>query len=188
MRMDEAAIGSPCDEDLERMRLDPDGLRRHCERCSKAVHDLSAMGPERARALLARTRGSICVSYVADDEGELVFDPPPTPAPARSDFVPLARLAQAASLVASLSACVPQGEEAPLQIDDPPAGLESMQGPAPVVIPSQPPPPPEPTPRSEEPCEPEAKPVRVRKPSPIKGRIRLTGDVIMLDAPADPLL
>jgi hypothetical protein len=98
MRADEAPIASPCTEDLERMHLDPSGLRRHCDRCCKTVHDLSAMGPEPARALLAATREPICISYETDRRGELVF-------------VPLSRLAQAATLVASLSACVSLGDD-----------------------------------------------------------------------------
>lgn len=177
MRVDDAPIESPCDEDLDRMRLGPGGLERHCDRCSKSVHDLSAMGPERARALLAGARQSICISYVADG-GELVFD---SPRPVRTDFVPLARLAQAATLVASLAACTPHGAESPMEIRESPPVIESIA--APVVIPT--------APEIEEPCEPEPKPEIVSEPKrervvgriPVKGQYKTAG-VYM---PPDPL-
>jgi hypothetical protein len=190
MRADDAPIESPCDEDLDRMRLDPDGLRRHCDRCSKAVHDLSAMGPERARALLAGTRESICISYTMDGEGKLLFDSPRPTRPAKSDFVPLARLAQAATLAATLSACTPHGEEAPMKIQDSAAEKDrAIEQPAPVVIPNQAPPPPKPPePEVEEPCEPQPEPKPDRYP--VKGkRVPVkTAGVYLPDPANDPLL
>jgi hypothetical protein len=175
MRVEEAPIENLCAEDLERMRLDPGGLQRHCDRCSKAVHDLSALGPERARALLAGTRGSICISYTADHDGELVFDSPRPRSPAKVDFVPLARLARAATLVASLSACTPhQGEgEVPLEIHEPATEVFDT----PPMIPTQAVPVERP-PTTDEPCEPAAEPLRTpesEKPRPVKGKYKLRG-------------
>ncbi len=155
MRIDEAPIAGPCDEDLDRMPLDGSGCARFCERCSTPVHDLSAMGPERARALLARTSESICIAYVADHRGELVFES------ARGrveNFVPLGRVLQAAALVALMSGCTPHSEAVPLQILEDAAPLE--QAPIAPVIPTAKrawsPPPVEPAvPSVDEPCEPE---------------------------------
>jgi hypothetical protein len=179
MRVDEAPIESPCDEDLDRMRLGPGGLERHCDRCSKAVHDLSALGPERARALLAGAREPICISYAisSEDHGELVFDRPRPVRAETSGFVPLTRLAQAATLVASLAACTPHGDPSPLEIHESAPMVDAFD--APVVIPTQPATPIEPpAPEAEEPCEPEVEPQSIRRTGriqPRKGQYKTAG-------------
>ena len=125
MRIDEVEIESPCDEDLDRMELDPSGVERHCARCCKSVHDLSALGPERARTLLAG-REPICISYWSNDLGEVLFERArATPPRSKSDFVPLTRLARAASLVATLSACTPHGD--PLDEHHDPAPTQELR-------------------------------------------------------------
>ncbi|MFV8749149.1 hypothetical protein ACNOYE_01215 [Nannocystaceae bacterium ST9] len=181
MKVSEAPIERPCDEDWDRMHLDPSGLERFCDRCSKTVHDLSALGPERARALLAGAREPICIAYVGDRRGRIVFESRP-----ESGFVPLARLAQAASLVASLSGCTSHADVEPLEIEDSAPMIEASSVPPPVVIPSQPPPPPE------QPCEPEVDEPAVKpEPKPIreplvKGRYKTAGVYYNPPSP-DPL-
>lgn len=179
MRIDEVPIESPCDEDLDRMRLGPGGLDRHCDRCEKSVHDLSAMGAERARAFLAANGGSICISYISDRRGELVFEPAHAPARPKSDFVPLARLAQAATLAASLAACTPHGHDLAPRIQESAPLLEVRE--APMVIPNQSPTPGKPA--IEEPCEPEVepKPRPERDRVPVKGRRKTAGVYKPLD-------
>lgn len=150
MHVDEARI-HPCDEDWEGMRVVGGGEARHCERCSTEVHDLSAIGPERARALLQSGR-RVCISYLLDTQtGALVFAPPPARERA-SPFVPISRLVRAASLATVLSACTPHGDEIrPLVIDDeevPVADSPSTR--IPLVAPVAQPP--------AEPCEPELEP------------------------------
>lgn len=155
MRVDDARITSPCDEDWDRMHPAADGSRRYCDRCCKDVHDLSALGPERARALLAGATQPICISY-AHHEGELVF------AAARSPFVPLARLARAASLSLALAACDRNEPEIAGEIVDEPLLIE-QEG-VRVEIPAKAP---APAPPQAEPCEPERKPTaRGKKTEP----------------------
>ncbi len=49
--------------------------RRHCAACDKTVHNLSAMGRERAQRLLdAPSRGEICVTALHDRDRNVVFD------------------------------------------------------------------------------------------------------------------
>lgn len=195
MRIDEVPIESPCDEDLDRMRLGPGGLDRHCDRCEKSVHDLSAMGPERARAFLAANGGSICISYISDRRGELVFEPAHAPARPKSDFVPLARLAQAATLAASLAACTPHGHDPPpqvheAQIEESPRGVRGLgrMSSPPDSIPTIEAPP---KPAIEEPCEPTVEPEVEPQPRPerdrvpVKGRRKTAGVYKPLDV--DPL-
>lgn len=148
MRVDDARISSPCDEDWDRMHPAADGSRRFCDRCRKDVHDLSALGPEQARALLAGATQPICISY-EHREGELVFAPP------RSNLVPLARLARAASLSLALAACDGNEPEIAGEIVDEPLLIE-QEG-VRVEIPARPPAPPPP---QAEPCEPEVEPKR----------------------------
>jgi outer membrane biosynthesis protein TonB len=157
MRVDEAAIASPCDEDWDRMHPAADGSRRFCDRCRKDVHDLSALGPEHARALLAAASQPICISY-EHREGELVFASPPTP------LVPLGRLARAASLSFALAACTAGAPEIAGEIVEEPPLIEQQT--VHVEIPASLPTP-EPPPQAE-PCEPEPEP----KPKPERTRGR----------------
>lgn len=66
-------IPEPCSADWNAMRV-VDGSRRHCGSCDKVVHDLSAMGDDEARALLARER--VCVRYRTRTDGRIVHRPP----------------------------------------------------------------------------------------------------------------
>ena len=110
------------------MQVEVGGVRRFCERCQHSVHDLSAMDEARARAFLRATEGQrMCIAYVEDEAGELVFRSPTQPA----SLIPLAQvtrrprasptstLASAASLAVVLSGCTPHGEaQRVIQLDD----------------------------------------------------------------------
>jgi len=70
MKATEIRIADPCGEDLDRMPRSPSG--RFCSRCQRKVHDLSSMTRTDAQAFLTGA-DDICVSYVYDDNGEIVF-------------------------------------------------------------------------------------------------------------------
>jgi hypothetical protein len=104
MRADDVAIEAPCSEDWDRMRPEAGAQRRWCEQCERHVHDLSKMSERAARAFLRETaERDVCIAYVEDEAGELVFAPQPR-------IVPLARLASAATISMMLAACTPHGE------------------------------------------------------------------------------
>lgn len=123
MRAVDVPIEAPCSEDWDRMRSEPGG-RRWCEQCERHVHDLSQMGERAARALLRSDR-DVCIAYLEDQRGEIVFAPEPK-------IVPLARLASAATIALMLGACTPHGEpEQALQVELPESS--TMLTPASVV-------------------------------------------------------
>jgi hypothetical protein len=160
MHVDEAHI-HPCDEDWAGMRVVGGGEARHCERCGEDVHDLSAIGPERARALL-RSGRRVCVSYLLDTEtGALVFEPPQAHVRV-SPFVPISRLARAASLATVLSACTPHGDEIrPLVLDEEvPMQAQPIPATRPWIEPAR-----------EQPCEPQTEPTPKPAEPPKKRRM-----------------
>jgi hypothetical protein len=104
MRATDIPIASPCGADWRTMK--PSDTKRFCEACKKHVHDLSAMTPAEARALLASppTEG-LCVRYLHDAHGDVVFRDAPLPS---AMLVRAKRIAQAAAWVAlpaALAAC-----------------------------------------------------------------------------------
>ena len=112
MRATEIPIASPCGADWRTMK--PSDTKRFCDTCQKHVHDLSAMTPEGARALLASppTEG-LCVRYLHDAHGDVVFRAAPLPA---GMLVRAKRLATAAAAVAwpmALAACSSPMNEMP---------------------------------------------------------------------------
>lgn len=72
MKRSDLPIPTPCDQNWDTMT--PAGRKRFCGECKKHVHDLSAMEPEEAKALLASppTEG-LCVRYLHDEYGAIVF-------------------------------------------------------------------------------------------------------------------
>jgi hypothetical protein len=99
MNRTELPIESPCTVDWTQMTLADRG--RFCGQCKKVVRELAQLSETEARALLASppTEG-LCVRYVHDATGEIVF---------RSDVVPIGRLARAkrAAAVALAAASLP---------------------------------------------------------------------------------
>lgn len=138
MRADDVAIEAPCSEDWDAMRPEAGAQRRWCDHCERHVHDLSKMSERAARTFLRETATQdVCIAYVHDRAGEIVFAPEPR-------VVPLARLASAATISMLLSACTPHGEpERAMQVDEPERA--TMMTPS-SVIPCESAPPSEPAP------------------------------------------
>jgi hypothetical protein len=63
-------IPNPCTADWAAMS--GSDTRRHCATCDRSVHDLSAMAPSEADALI-RSRERLCVRYLADAAGAVLF-------------------------------------------------------------------------------------------------------------------
>jgi hypothetical protein len=68
-------IVDPCRESWDEMR--PDGRGRHCERCDYTVVDLSTVTEREAKKIVGGARGRLCVRYLVDEQGDLVFRAPP---------------------------------------------------------------------------------------------------------------
>lgn len=84
MNRTDLPIATPCAVDWTTMTLADRG--RFCGQCKKVVRELAQLTEAEARAILASppTEG-LCVRYVHDTTGEIVFRP---------DVVPVARLAR----------------------------------------------------------------------------------------------
>lgn len=91
-------LQTPCSVSWNSM--DPaEGGNRHCQSCSKVVHNISAMSPEQIIALLRTDPGNVCVNYVqfhfpSDTDKK---QPPTTSKPVRKRNIRFA--AAAASLL-----------------------------------------------------------------------------------------
>jgi hypothetical protein len=66
---DELAIDEPCGESWEAMPGDE--TARHCARCDREVHDLSAMAREDAQRLVDGADGPLCVRFRRREDGTL---------------------------------------------------------------------------------------------------------------------
>lgn len=87
-----------------------DDRRRHCERCDRAVVNVSAMRADEARELLAAHVGQrLCVRYAVDRRGDVVFRAPARPPPRVSLLTPLL-----------LAACAAHGQGYELEEPTPP--------------------------------------------------------------------
>ncbi len=101
---------------------------RFCGACRKIVHDMSRMTEPEARALLASSPEGLCVRYIHDARGEIVFR-----RPAR-DLVPAARLVKQAAMVA-MAVTLPLASFACMGATAPPAvspSTTTMGEPAPA--------------------------------------------------------
>ncbi|MBX7078618.1 MAG: hypothetical protein K1X88_05455 [Nannocystaceae bacterium] len=107
LSQDDVAIRRPCPVDL------PETFRgganeRHCAHCDKAVHLLSSRTESEAREFLQQHKGEdICVTYLVDDQGKILFQ-------RERDVVPLRALSRrripavaAAGLALAMAACAP---------------------------------------------------------------------------------
>lgn len=71
----ELPIPNPCGFDFAKMTR-AEANRRFCASCRKHVHDLTLLTEAEARALIASPRtAELCVRYVADAKGRVVFVP-----------------------------------------------------------------------------------------------------------------
>jgi len=112
MRANEIPIASPCGADWRAMK--PSDTKRFCAECQKHVHDLSAMTPERARALLASPPAEgLCVRYLYDAHGAVVFRDAPLPAGMLVRAKRLAKAAAAVTLPLAFAACSSAVTEVP---------------------------------------------------------------------------
>lgn len=68
--LDRIQIKKPCDSDWDSM-IGNDQVR-FCEHCALTVHDLSQMTRKRARRLVAKSNGRLCVRYQRRPDGSLV--------------------------------------------------------------------------------------------------------------------
>jgi hypothetical protein len=130
MRRDEIAIELPCSADWDTMTAA--GRKRFCADCKKYVHDLSRMKEDDAKALL-ETGKDLCVRYVYDEVGNVVFDIDVR----ASALVRAKRFAKAAALVAlpmSLTACM--GTAPPRRVVPPPAPTTMPAATSPSATPS----------------------------------------------------
>jgi hypothetical protein len=101
MRVTEVGIERSCPENWAQMQPGP--TSRFCERCTKHVHDLSAMTRAQAREVLSRReQEDLCVRYLRDEQGRIALRRPDV-LPAAS--LRRARLRPAAALVLVLAAC-----------------------------------------------------------------------------------
>ncbi len=73
--LDELKVEEPCHEAWGAMTGDT--ARRYCERCSKCVTNLSVMTKRKAERHLSRNISTgICVRYILDEHGNILFKPP----------------------------------------------------------------------------------------------------------------
>jgi hypothetical protein len=100
MRATDIHIESPCGADWQSMK--PGDRKRFCDACKKHVHDLSAMSKDEAREVLSSppTEG-LCVRYLYDAHGDVVFRDTPMPA----SFLSRAKRFAALTLPMGLAAC-----------------------------------------------------------------------------------
>src|ERR1700733_6460778 len=105
MKNSELPIAAPCDADWSTMTLADRG--RFCGACKKVVRELTRLTEREARALLAAppTEG-LCVRYVHDHTGEIVFKREVVPVSALTRMKRAAAVLAAASLPLGLTACM----------------------------------------------------------------------------------
>lgn len=117
--------------------MTPAGKKRFCADCKKHVHDLSRMSEEEARTLMsAPSTEDLCVRYVYDELGKVVFDMDQKMVMSNA-LVRAKRFVQTAVVVAlplSLTACMGSAPRPMLQ----PAPKTSEVAPMPVAPPVTP--------------------------------------------------
>lgn len=81
---------------------------RHCGHCDKTVHLLSSLTEAEATAFLEQSAGrDVCVTYLVDGEGNILFRPEPTIVPVSALRRPRFGVAAAVGLGLALAACAP---------------------------------------------------------------------------------
>jgi len=109
----EIEIADPCPVAWDEMS--GTDAQRHCAQCSKTVHDLSAMAPAAAAALLAGAApGGTCVRVRCDRDGFVIHHAALTPKCAHRRLRPLT------PVLAAIAACsVPTESESSLVVEGP---------------------------------------------------------------------
>jgi hypothetical protein len=122
-----------------------EGRKRFCADCKKHVHDLSAMPRAEAEALLqSSAEGSLCVRYIYDQYGQIMFDMvDPTLVPAarlkRPRFDHVAMAAAALTIAATLPGCMgapTPAPHSPIQVPHPQGATAGMPLPLPPAPPT----------------------------------------------------
>lgn len=120
-------IAEPCHARWSEMS--GDSQKRFCSECDKHVHDLSAMTPQAAQALIAESTAgaSLCVRYEQDNRGAIRFRAREVPATAplaqqRGANLLLRGAASAASMLFALAAGAVSAGEQPTELSDPRPG------------------------------------------------------------------
>jgi hypothetical protein len=104
MHATEIPIATPCGADWRSMK--PTDNKRFCDSCRKHVHDLSAMTKEEARAVLASPPvEGLCVRYLHDVHGDIVFQQGPIAPTLLVRAKRFAMVAAAAALPMAMAAC-----------------------------------------------------------------------------------
>jgi len=138
MRTEELPIASPCGADWRTMK--PSDKKRFCDACQKHVHDLSALTEGEARAVLhAPPAEGLCVRYLHDRYGNIVFQPTPIPPGLLSRAKRAAASAAGAAALAlplSLNACMGAAPAPPPRMGAVACPLPSASAAAPVLIPT----------------------------------------------------
>jgi len=105
MKTRDIPIPTPCGADWTAMK--PGDRMRFCDACKKHVHDLSAMKEDEARRVLASPPlEGLCVRFLYDRHGDLVFRREAIPSGALVRAKRAALYALAAALPLSLTACM----------------------------------------------------------------------------------
>ncbi len=68
--LDQVQVKTPCEADWTSMR--GNDRVRFCEHCNLSVHDLSQMTRKRARRLVAKSKGRLCIRYLRRPDGSMV--------------------------------------------------------------------------------------------------------------------
>jgi hypothetical protein len=104
MHATEIPIASPCGADWRMMK--PTDTKRFCDSCQKHVHDLSAMTKAEARAVLASPPlAGLCVRYIHDAHGDIVFRQGPIAPTLLVRAKRIAIVAAAAAFPIAMTAC-----------------------------------------------------------------------------------
>ena len=101
----DVAIASPCGLDFSKMTR-REATKRFCDSCATYVHDLSSMTESEARAVLAAPENKqLCVRYLADDAGQIAFQPD-VPTSALTRFARSLMTAAVLTAPITLTACM----------------------------------------------------------------------------------
>jgi hypothetical protein len=120
MHASDIPIATPCGADWRTMK--PTDTKRFCDACKKHVHDLSAMTKAEARAVLASPPiEGLCVRYLHDVHGDIVFQQGPIAPTLLVRAKRMAMVAAAAALPMTMAACGTFGRPQPTMGDPLPA-------------------------------------------------------------------